>query len=218
MDEMGYNKVTVLLVLWALAAVVVVHVAAATGGEAESLLGGDGGGGRCNSTAECNDHGHCVASTAAGLQQDLLLNSNATGVCHCNSRYAGKWCEHKRKNKLEAFLLSILIGSTGADRFYLGFIGLGVAKLLLNVLACVPACIGSCLGTCCGFARRRTEYVGIGDDYGEGLTCSSLFSIGGSCLTCCMSLGSLAWWLTDWILILKGELGDYDGYSLYDNM
>jgi hypothetical protein len=146
---MGYNKVSVLLVLWALAAVVVVHVAAATGGEAESLLGGDGGGGRCNSTAECNDHGHCVASTAAGLQQDLLLNSNATGVCHCNSRYAGttppptsslsapstfflntvlfwlsgKWCEHKRKNKLEAFLLSILIGSTGADRFYLGFIG-----------------------------------------------------------------------------------------------
>ncbi|ELR16660.1 uncharacterized protein ACA1_089070 [Acanthamoeba castellanii str. Neff] len=199
---MGYNKVSVLLVLWALAAVVVVHVAAATGGEAESLLGGDGGGGRCNSTAECNDHGHCVASTAAGLQQDFL-NSNATGVCHCNSRYAGKWCEHKRKNKLEAFLLSILIGSTGADRFYLGFIG-----LLLNVLACVPACIGSCLGTCCGFAR--TEYVGIGDDYGEGLTCSSLFSIGGSCLTCCMSLGSLAWWLTDWILILKG--------SLYDNM
>jgi hypothetical protein len=53
--------------------------------------------------------------------------------------------------------------------------------------------------------RRRTEYVGIGDDYGEGLTCSSLFSIGGSCLTCCMSLGSLAWWLTDWILILKGS-------------
>jgi hypothetical protein len=63
-----------------------------------------------------------------------------------------------------------------------------------------------------------------------------------------MSLGSVAWWLTDWILILKGkfsatiahartnttsstnilfctarslatdELGDYDGYSLYDNM
>ena len=42
---------------------------------------------------------------------------------------SGKWCEHKRKNKLEAFLLSILIGTTGADRFYLGFIGVRVFSL-----------------------------------------------------------------------------------------
>ncbi len=93
---MSYNKVTVLLlVLWALAAVAVVHVAAAaTAYEEESLVGGDGGGGRCNSTVECNGHGHCAASTTtsatvADLQQNSLLNSNATGVCHCDSRYAG---------------------------------------------------------------------------------------------------------------------------------
>ena len=59
-------------------------------------------------------------------------------TCICNKGFLTvgvNWCSYKQRNKLTAFLLSILIGVTGADWFYLangsvGYIVAGVFKLL----------------------------------------------------------------------------------------
>ncbi len=74
-------------------------------------------GGSCNpnstlDTDPCGRHGTC---TKVGEEY----------ICICEERYAGDKCSHKRKSKLTAFLLSLLIGLTGADRYYLGFIWIG---------------------------------------------------------------------------------------------
>lgn len=36
----------------------------------------------------------------------------------------------KDKNWIAALLLSILVGSLGVDRFYMGYVGLGILKLI----------------------------------------------------------------------------------------
>jgi hypothetical protein len=40
-----------------------------------------------------------------------------------NTLTAGDHCQHHRKKKLTAFLLSLFLGPLGVDRFYLGYIG-----------------------------------------------------------------------------------------------
>lgn len=42
----------------------------------------------------------------------------------------------QRKSKLAAGLLGILVGGLGVHRFYLGYIGIGVAQILVTCITC----------------------------------------------------------------------------------
>lgn len=59
-------------------------------------------------------------------------NAVAEYCAKCGARLVRK----ELKSKLAAGLLGIFLGSLGIHRFYLGFVGIGIAQLLITVLTC----------------------------------------------------------------------------------
>lgn len=84
----------------------------------------------CTTHSECGENSRC---DAIDLQ------------CICNRgyiQYQTSTCSYKQKEQWLAFLLSLFIGWTGADQFYLGWDNFGAGKLVFLV----PGfCIVSCL-------------------------------------------------------------------------
>ncbi|CAF1173986.1 unnamed protein product [Adineta ricciae] len=105
-----------------------------------------------------------------------------------------KPCSYEQKSKWTAFLLSLFVGSFGADWFYLSrstakYIVAGVFKILV-----------SC-GCCCSMLAAG---------------CGKESSIGAffRCLRVLAGIASSIWWLTDWIRILAGSFPDGNGIAL----
>jgi hypothetical protein len=139
------------------------------------------GGGTCLNDTDCNNNGQCV---------------NAT--CVCDVKYADTNCQHKRKSQLTAFLVEFFVGGmTGASRFYLGYIGEGVGKILLFWGSCIMSCVAGGLGAG-GKAVAPCAVVGalMGVVAGLGLCASGI------------------WQIVDWGLIAAGNMKDSDGFDL----
>lgn len=141
----------------------------------------------CLSDSDCNGHGKCVNS-----------------VCKCETGYIthkGVNCNYKQKEKLVAFLLSFLIGATGADWFYLSsgstmYIVIGVIKLLTGFVGIgLPCCLG-----CAGCLRSD----------GSKIAAFVIIII----LITLLSLTNAVWWLADWIRVLVDNFKDGNGIDL----
>ena len=138
----------------------------------------------------CNGNGVCVNDTT----------TNYEPTCVCISQYTGPQCAYLLKEKLTAFLLSFFVGAYGADRFYLGYTGLGVGKLILGLMFIIIAC-----AMCCAY---------IGGALAESEGCILGVMIVGICLIVGCFLASFGWWLADWIRILMNAIPDSNGVPL----
>merc|ERR1712093_826399 len=93
------------------------------------------GGQNCTTNATCH-HGTCVKEANA--------TADDSGFCVCTPGWMGETCQYEQKSLKTAFLLSFLLGNIGADRLYLGYVGSGVAKLLINLFLCMLPCCPLC--------------------------------------------------------------------------
>lgn len=159
-------------------------------------------------TNECNRHGICELDT-----------DNST-YCECSPGFIGSTCDYEQKSQQTAFWLSILLGGVGADRFYLGYTGLGILKLIFGVLI-----MAGFIYICTGFCRRKKrEEDEMGAAWSEKRGEMAFDGFGGSavlfviCVVMAFILGAAILWLHDWLSIFLGDLDDAEGMPLYENL
>ena len=78
-----------------------------------------------NGQTTCTSCGNVIGTQTANQS----TNNANTGY---NNTYAGG----NRKSKVAAGVLGILLGALGVHNFYLGYVGKGIAQLLITVLTC----------------------------------------------------------------------------------
>jgi hypothetical protein len=132
----------------------------------------------CFRNEDCANNGYCHFSD---------ITTDPQGNCGCSPAYAGPECEYRRKSQLGTWLLSFIFGTLAADRFYLGYTGIGTAKIVcMMVVPCIFVIIA-----------KKTEIHLFG------------------CISVLISLGMFGWWLYDVCVIGMGTLLDYNGHAMW---
>jgi len=129
---------------------------------------------------------------------DVVFGNETQQVCICPPRYLGANCDCVQADQTATFLMSFCLGPLAVDRFYLGYTGVGVVKLLFSMIISIIIAVIKCCVKGDGRPTFATQVAVI--------------------VICILSFGPTVWWLTDWILILRGELPDADGDPLYNAM
>merc|ERR1719474_189225 len=135
----------------------------------------------------------------------------------------------ERKEQLTAFLLAFFLGNLGAGRFYAGYIGMGVCKLLLGMVSCC-ACFCSCgcmlytIATSNESPRNQSSSYATYNNISTEVFKCDCDDFGDCCRSCCaiflVILGVLAfltqsiWWFTDVILFGMNDIPEYGGPPL----
>mmetsp|Transcript_3248 Transcript_3248/g.7212 ORF Transcript_3248/g.7212 Transcript_3248/m.7212 type:complete len:196 (-) Transcript_3248:186-773(-) len=149
----------------------------------------------------------CKTHTDPGCGSQGVCSAE-TLLCVCTSDYyttqddaaRGVACATRKKSRTTAMLLHLFLGWSGAGAFFAGWVGFGLAALLL------------CLGTCglwslcaCTVAKREAD---LGPDSALALRYFNKWLI--SCC-CCVQF---VLWITGIILIADVEARDADSVPL----
>lgn len=124
---------------------------------------------------------------------------NLTQTCVCNDAFVGTQCERQKLPETAVFFSSFCFGVLGVDRFWTKYTGLGVAKLLVNLLS----------ATIIGFLRVIVKSR-------CGTECWANWMVGG--LRMAFGLVIFLWWIIDWSFILTGQFAtEADGTPFMKN-
>jgi hypothetical protein len=151
----------------------------------------------CSNTVNCLNR---TCTSDAICNQGLCKNN----TCTCLSGYISynnSICNYQQKQQLVAFLLSFLVGTCGADWFYLsqgngGYIAAGVIKLMSGLVGIFAPC---CM--CC-FGLMRSDKAKVGGFL--------VIIVGVSLAAALQSI----WWLADWIRVIVGTFKDGNDQNL----
>jgi len=75
-------------------------------------------------TQQCSGRGYCKEWNASAADPHTL------SFCECDRDWTDPECRTRRKSQTTTFLLALFGGFVGADLFYLGYIGLGLLKMV----------------------------------------------------------------------------------------
>jgi hypothetical protein len=129
----------------------------------------------------------------------------------CGDKYAGKQCEYRRKSKLTAFLLTLLVPCGGcAGSFYIGQKPLGAVGVILTA-----AWIALVTCFCCFCFLQDADPFTRDPENWNG--CYYIFSAFVGTVALLIIL-SFALQLATLIAVLTGALTDGRGNALYNDM
>lgn len=138
------------------------------------------GGGKCNTPYSCGIHGVCSENR-----------------CFCFEEYGGVFCDTKQKKQDIALFLTVCFGFVGFSRIYLGFVFLGVLKLLSFTLA-----VASVSAEIWFRKSSKEEHVE------KGTMAVTIITVSGFAM----------WYMIDIVLIAGQNMCDSDGIGLYNNI
>lgn len=107
------------------------------------------------------------------LQSDMILFADMLKTCP-KSRYS-MILSADVKSPTTTLLLSIFLGGLGVDRFYIGDIGIGLFKLIMNVISCVLIVVGYQKSVATSIAQIMSESFRAGAYNGS----AALIIVGG---------------------------------------
>lgn len=159
-----------------------------------NLIAGDPvpvGGASCIQNSDCG-----------GLNAGTCVNNS----CVCPPKLANVSCSYQRHDGTVAGALNIalpFVGVGGVGNFIIGRTGMAVGQLLLMLsiyIVLIPSCI---IGCCCGLGNKVMKYLGY--------TLVVIIII----LAIAAGFAGFIWSIVDGANMLKGELADGNGFSLY---
>lgn len=165
----------------------------------------------CTGPESCSYHGNCITKNNASvcLCDEDWVTYDGNGQYDPNTVYPDDVarCNHKKKSKLTAFLLELLlplIGVDGVGWLTIGHIAMGVCRMLYAVVGIIVLCFFFCCFVCAGASES---------DAGMGVV-----GCGMACFSCLWVIGYIIWWLWSVIVIATDKVDDWDGVPLRPDM